>query len=82
MHWADCVILITHMSARGSGRITVRKARLGAEDARLDREYWERIPPADRVLETWRLSLELWRWKGWDRDESGLCRTVARVIRG
>lgn len=69
------------MSASRAGRITVRKARLGQEDAALDREYWERMRPEDRVLETWRLSLELWRWKGWDRDESGLRRTVARVIR-
>jgi hypothetical protein len=62
--------------------ITVRKARLGEEDARLDREYWSQLPPEQRVLETWRLSLELWRWKGWDTDEPRLRRSAARVIRG
>ena len=61
--------------------ITVRKARMGEEDARLDREFWSRMTPGERVLETWRLSLELWQWKGCDTDEPGLCRTVARVVR-
>jgi hypothetical protein len=62
--------------------ITVRRARMGEDEDRLDREFWSRMTPGERVLETWRLSLELWRWKGWDRDEPGLCRTVARVVRG
>ena len=61
--------------------VTLRKARLGAEDERLDREYWERMPPVERVEETWRLSLELWEMKGWDAGEPGLYRTVARVVR-
>jgi hypothetical protein len=69
------------MIASRGREITVRKARMGEEDARLDREFWSRMTPAERVLETWRLSLELWQWKGWDTDEPGLCRTVARVVR-
>ena len=70
------------MSASRKRQITVQKARMGEDEARLDREFWSRMPPGERVLETWRLSLELWRWKGWDTDEPGLCRSVARVIRG
>jgi hypothetical protein len=62
--------------------ITVRKARLGPEDERLDREFWERLSPADRVEETWRLTLELWELKGWDAGEPGLHRAVARTLRG
>ena len=63
-------------------QITIRKALLGEEDARLDREFWAHMAPGERVLETWRLSLELWRWKGWDTDEPGLRRPAARLIRG
>ena len=63
-------------------RITIRKARLGAEDERLDREFWAELTPDERILETWRLSLELWAMKGWDPGEPGLCRSVARVHRG
>ena len=40
-------------------RITIRKAALGPEDDRLDREFWASIPPEERVEETWRLTLEL-----------------------
>ena len=70
------------MNAPRARQITVRKARMGEEDARLDREYWDRMAPRERVLETWRLSLELWRWKGWDTDEPGLRRSATRIIRG
>ena len=69
------------MKAPSPRRISVRRARLGVEDARLDREFWRGIAPGERVLETWRLSVELWQWKGWDTDEPGLCRSVARVVR-
>jgi hypothetical protein len=69
-------------SASRRGRVTVRRALLGEEDARIDREFWDQIPPDERVLETWRLSLELWEMKGWKVGEPGLCRSVARVIRG
>ncbi len=40
-----------------------------------------RIPEAERALEAWRLSQELWRLKGGPSHESGLCRSVARVHR-
>jgi hypothetical protein len=63
-------------------QVTVRRARLGAEDDRLDRQFWAALPPDQRVLETWRLSVELWRLKGWDVGEPGLRRPVARVVRG
>jgi hypothetical protein len=68
--------------AHRAREITIRKARFGAEDERLDREFWAQLSPDERILETWRLSLELWEMKGWDAGEPGLCRTVARVRRG
>ena len=63
-------------------RITgTRKTRLGPESDRADREYWAAFKPEERVLETWRLSLELWEFKGWDTGEPGLHRAVARIAR-
>jgi hypothetical protein len=61
--------------------MTTRKTRMGPESDRADREFWAAMTPDERVLETWRLSVELWQMKGWDPDEPGLCRTVARVVR-
>lgn len=63
-------------------RITgTRKVRMGKDSDRADREFWAALAPHERVLETWRLSLELWELKGWDSGEPGLCRLVARVVR-
>jgi len=69
------------MDPHRAPHITIRKARLGPEDDRLDREFWAGLTPEERVEETWQLTLELWELKGWDPDEPGLCRTVARVVR-
>jgi hypothetical protein len=62
--------------------VTLRKARLGDEDDRLDREFWEAMAPEDRVREAWLLTLELWELKGWDPGEPGLRRPLTRVDRG
>ncbi len=69
------------MEPQRAKQITIRMARLGAEDERLDREFWAQMSPDERVEEAWRLSLELWEMKGWDTGEPGLCRSVARVVR-
>jgi hypothetical protein len=61
--------------------MSVVKARLGEEDDRLDRAFWAGLTPEARVLEAWRLSLELWKLRGWDVGEPGLRRSVARVVR-
>jgi len=61
--------------------VTVRRARLGAEESALDREYWTRLTPEERIEETWRLTVEQWTFQGWDPGEPGLCRSVARVVR-
>ena len=65
-----------------SRRVTIKRARFGEEDERLDREFWARMSSEERVLETWRLSLELWELKGWDSGEPGLRRFFARVALG
>ncbi len=69
------------MTPARSSHVTIRKAKLGAEDERLDREFWARLTPEERLRVAWELTLELWELKGWDPGESGLRRTVARVVR-
>ncbi|MEK7331279.1 MAG: hypothetical protein AAB290_04105 [Candidatus Eisenbacteria bacterium] len=69
------------MDTRRARQITVQKARLGEEADRIDREFWARLSPDERVEETWRLSLELWQFKGWDAGEQRLHRLVTRTIR-
>ena len=61
--------------------MTVRVFRTMAEQEAGDREFWKSLSPEDRILETWRLSEELWRLKGEFPDEPGLCRTITRVLR-
>lgn len=68
------------MSIR-SGITSVRKLKLGAESERADRAFWAALTPEARLLETWKLSAELWQMRGWNPDEPGLCRIVARVER-
>jgi hypothetical protein len=69
------------MDARNPRITGTRKLRMGPESDRADREFWEAMTPEQRVLETWRLSLELWELKGWSTGEPGLYRSVARTVR-
>jgi hypothetical protein len=68
------------MGLHRAPHITLRKARLGPEDDRLDREFWAGMTSGERVDETWRLTLELWELKGWNPGEPGLCRSVGRIV--
>ena len=65
-----------------SRAITIQKAWLGPEAGRIDREYWTRLTPDERVETAWQISLELWWFKGWDTGEQRLHRAVTRLIRG
>ena len=64
-----------------AGRITVTRYASAAEADRNDAEFWRQIPEAERVLQAWRLSLELSRLRGDPPHEPGLHRSVARVCR-
>ena len=64
-----------------STRLVTRRFESSAEADRHDLEFWMQIPERERVLQVWRLSRELWQLRGELRDEPGLCRSVARVIR-
>lgn len=61
--------------------VTVRKGRLGETDEPWEARLREAVSPDDRFAEAWLLSEELWLLKGWNPDESGLSRSVARVVR-
>jgi hypothetical protein len=52
-----------------------------ADHARDEMSFWAAIPAAERVLQVWKLSVEQWRLRGELPDESGLPRSVARVVR-
>jgi hypothetical protein len=67
--------------ASRAARITVRRYASSAEADRHDLEFWARMSDAERVLQAWRLSQEVWRLRGDLPDEPGLCRSVARVRR-
>jgi hypothetical protein len=61
--------------------MTVRRYATAADAGRDDLAFWHQMTEGERVLQTWRLSQELWRLHGARPDESRLCRSVARVRR-
>ncbi|MEO7157318.1 MAG: hypothetical protein ABI039_07150 [Vicinamibacterales bacterium] len=69
------------MTDRQRPGITARRFASNAEADRHDADYWRRIPPSDRVLLAWRLSVEQWQLMGRHPDEPGLCRSVASLRR-
>jgi hypothetical protein len=69
------------VAATRAARIVVRRFPSAAEADRHDLEFWQSLPGAERILQVWRLSAELWRWRGEYPDEPGLCRSVASVRR-
>jgi hypothetical protein len=61
--------------------ITGRRYASAADADRHEIEYWRQLSDAERVLQVWRLSVELWQLRGDPVHEPGLCRSVARVSR-
>jgi hypothetical protein len=55
-------------------RMTIRRFASAGDADREDLAYWQQIPEAERALEAWRLSQELWRLTGGPAHEPGLCR--------
>jgi hypothetical protein len=66
----------SHAADKG---MTVRRFASNAEADRHDAEFWRRMPPHERVMLAWRLSIDQWQLLGRAPDEPGLCRSVARV---
>ena len=62
--------------------MTVARYTSAADADRADADFWRQIPEAERVLQAWRLSLELSQLRGDPPYEPGLRRPVARIPRG
>jgi hypothetical protein len=45
-------------------KVLVRKVALDRLGDRFDAEFWATIDPSERFAEAWRLTEELWRFKG------------------
>ena len=67
--------------ARDGTGITVRRYVSAAEADKHDLDFWMQLPDAERILQVWRLSQELWRLRGDLPHEPGLSRSVASVRR-
>jgi hypothetical protein len=72
---------VTDRGASAREHITGRRFSSNADADRHDADYWRQIPPHERVLLVWRLSVEQWQLRGRMPDEPGLCRSVASIRR-
>jgi hypothetical protein len=52
------------------------------EDRSFDREFWVRVPPAERLALVWDMALEALEWRGEGGGQSRLQRSVCRLERG
>ena len=59
--------------------ITTRVSRTPKEAEQADRDFLEKLTPAERIELTWQLSEE--QWKAKDADESRFSRHHTRIIR-
>jgi hypothetical protein len=73
---------VTDQIPSGRPGVTARRFPSNAEADRHDAEFWRQLPPHERVLLAWKLSVEQWELLGRAPDEPGLCRSVASVRRG
>jgi hypothetical protein len=72
---------VTDRDAALRSHMTTRKFASNADADRHDLEFWRQMPPHERVLQVWRLSVEQWKLLGRPTDEPGLCRSVASLRR-
>jgi hypothetical protein len=70
---------VTDRAARPG--VTGRRFASNADADRDDANFWRQIPPDERVLLVWQLSVEQWELLGRAPHEPGLCRSVASVRR-
>lgn len=68
-------------TASRASRMDVRVYPSLAAHDRDDASFWAALPLEQRALQAWKLSEEQWRLRGELPDESGLPRSVARVVR-
>jgi hypothetical protein len=74
--------MITGVSAREAREAgTSRIVGLHDDHGAFDRQFWERVPPSQRLEMVWELVLEYLAWREPDAGQSGLQRSVSRVER-
>jgi hypothetical protein len=59
-----------------------RVGTLHGDDGSFDRDFWARIPPAERLALVWDMALEAQEWRGQGAGQSRLQRSVCRLERG
>ena len=79
--WMIRAIIHGPMTASRARRVTVRRYESAAEADRHDIEYRMQLSDTERVLQVWRLSLELAQLRGDPPYEPGLHRSVTHVGR-
>ena len=72
---------VTDSDTSRAARMTVRRYPTAADADRDDAAFWRQIPEDERVLQAWRLSLELSQLRGDPPHEPGLRRPVTRIQR-
>ena len=66
---------------RGS-RDVARLIGLHDDDGSFDREFWSRVPAAERMQMAWGMALESLQWRGDRARQPRLQRSVCRIQRG
>jgi len=61
---------------------TARVIALHGDDGAFDRDFWSRIPAAERLALVWDMALDALEWRGERGGQSRLQRSVCRVERG
>jgi hypothetical protein len=61
--------------------LRIRRLPLGPAADACDRAEWAAMTPDERVEAVWQVTVLQWSLMGWNPDEPGLCRSVARVVR-
>ena len=58
-----------------------RVIRLHEDDGQFDCDFWRAVPPEERVAMLWQMVEDWAEWRGIDRHELRLQRSVGRVER-
>ena len=72
--WHYCAVV-------NRSKALTRRIALAALDDQFNHAVRSLTTPDQRFADTWVLSEEIWRLKGWDPGERGLSRHTARVAR-
>jgi len=58
-----------------------RVVNLHEDDGTFDREFWQTVPPHERLALVWDMVVETQVWRGTDGSEPRLQRSVCRIER-